>query len=301
MDCPVCHDPLEEIEQTAGLFLDYCSICGGAWFDAGEVAKLGERLPGFAAAIERAMKTLTPTPRACCRCAQPLQRAWIAEAQLEIDVCSACKGSWLDRSRFQSLRSCIYQRTGSRPAPPPAGGPLIKAPAVIGAIAAAVFLLSTRAARTRSEAARQPPPAASPEGLKTSREYEHDALFRAAEGKAAESHDDREGALDGYYTASGLYYLAIRAAKTPPEIWRLDEDYARLGARIAALELRQGRPTEAEKVQLVRLAVFERHRSLAGQADAWQGLAAASEAAGRRDEAAQRREKAASLARAASF
>lgn len=301
MDCPTCRDPLEEKAQETGLFLDLCPTCGGVWFDAGELAALGARADGFAATMERALKTLTPTPRACCRCGKPLERAWIAELELEIDICSACKGSWLARERFQKLRTYIRRKIdAAAPPPSPVQTHGFSAPAYIVIAAAAVFWLSSRAHSPHGPAGPRGPAReayAAPNGLKTPFGYEHEALLSEAEGRAAESHSDFEAALDKYYNASGLYFLAIRYSKNPDAIWRLDNRYAELGARVAAIELRQGRPAEAEKVQNVRLAVFERHHDVAGQIQAWQGLAQAAEADGRREDAAERRKRAAALAR----
>ena len=76
-------------------------------------------------------------------------------------------------------------------------------------------------------------------------------------------------------------------------------EYAKAGEPIARMAVRRNAYAESEEIQMVRLAVFERHHDLAWQARVWQEMAEALTADARPLEAVRRFNRAASLHRAA--
>jgi Zn-finger nucleic acid-binding protein len=120
MNCPACKRPLRE--KGAGEFtVDTChGGCGGIWFDAAELERVGERA---AAALHRVWQhpqreSKLADVRLCPRCPeQVLERKWFSDAKkVEIDQCAKCGGIWLDDGEFTSIYEEIKQgHVGSPP------------------------------------------------------------------------------------------------------------------------------------------------------------------------------------------
>jgi Zn-finger nucleic acid-binding protein len=289
VNCPDCRAPLEHRERWKDLTLDDCPSCGGAWFEEGELERLGERCEPFRAAVRDAWQTRQVTTRTCRSCGQMLERAWLEELEIELFSCSGCKGLWLNQDRLMRVRRYLSKRVGLEEPAKPANPPQTRRVAVFLACALAALWLLPRLRGRPAPARPRAPPA--PPQLATS--WERDARESKGKARAAEARGALDAALDGYYDAADRYYVAIATESVFSEAWRLEEEYAKVGESIARLEMRRGQPSEAEKIQKIRLDIFGRHELVAGQAAAWRGLAEASAAAGDRAVSAQRYEKAA--------
>jgi len=100
MNCPRCSSELIIVEAE-GVELDWCSECGGVWFDEGEVeALLGRRQP---------ISELFTAPEAgqdpscrCPRCSKKLLKVGLKQTVL--DQCPAGHGLWFDRGELAALR-----------------------------------------------------------------------------------------------------------------------------------------------------------------------------------------------------
>ncbi len=118
LKCPACKGPLRE-KGAGSLVVDTCyGGCGGIWFDANELERVGDRSAASLHTIwrdpQRPVKLTEP--RVCPRCeGQVLERGWFSEhIRVEIDRCPKCGGLWLDEGEF----SRIKDELGHAPVPP---------------------------------------------------------------------------------------------------------------------------------------------------------------------------------------
>lgn len=103
MDCPRCSiGKLQEIEVDE-VFIDRCRICGGLWFDQGELAQIvGGEEP------VREMEEKVPEQEgdiSCPKCRKfrlrPLCICHFDGGDVNIFRCPSCLGSWLDRGALR--------------------------------------------------------------------------------------------------------------------------------------------------------------------------------------------------------
>lgn len=105
MDCPVCIQPMNEI-QFFNIKVDGCRFCGGIWFDAGELAKFIQKgsLPKrilTPTALTDARRTVKEGERKCPRCGNLLEV--VTHQGVNVDYCQNCSGLWFDRGELLSV------------------------------------------------------------------------------------------------------------------------------------------------------------------------------------------------------
>ena len=119
--CPTCPDQTLRVINMSGVHIDLCNRCRGQWLDPGELEHLApgwktESLlaslsgapgrcykAGHAIPVEQEHCTECASPRARCpECAEPL--SMVKTAACLVDVCSRCRGLWLDSSELAALR-----------------------------------------------------------------------------------------------------------------------------------------------------------------------------------------------------
>src|SRR4030042_3038898 len=104
MLCPVCQKVMSIVEPRR-IELDYCTQCGGVWFDASEldlfIKACGLQGADFSpeALLKRPEVKETPHPRKCPLCRQKLRDVTIGEPAIIIDVCRRGQGIWFDGGR----------------------------------------------------------------------------------------------------------------------------------------------------------------------------------------------------------
>lgn len=115
MNCPHCPHPLGSIDTAQGPTVDFCTHCGGTWYDDGELeAVLG--LPRQFR-IHRAAFDPAPGPD-CPRCTTEMEEvSWPEQSPVRVDVCRSCHGVWLDRSELAQLRTAKGKPPTSHPVP----------------------------------------------------------------------------------------------------------------------------------------------------------------------------------------
>lgn len=104
LDCPRCSiGKLEEIEVD-GILIDRCKVCGGLWFDAGELTQVS----GDNASV-RDLEAEIPSGQVnvdCPRCedTQLRRQSLCVGGRNECDIyrCPSCLGSWIDRGVLRS-------------------------------------------------------------------------------------------------------------------------------------------------------------------------------------------------------
>lgn len=116
MDCPKCIGKLGEVSiridnlakaATDELNLDQCFVCGGVWFDAGELEKyLADKLTfvDSPSVGEDLRKELDQKTGKCPRCGVAMSKQPAPkDSSVTIDCCPKCRGIWLDNTEVDRL------------------------------------------------------------------------------------------------------------------------------------------------------------------------------------------------------
>jgi Zn-finger nucleic acid-binding protein len=100
--CPKCQAKLWHIDR-AGNLVEVCSGCRGMWFDGGELTVL--------LGVYRRLESGSGTETAfdCLRCGAKLHELPYPKTNVAIDVCTDCKGVWLDRGEFEELEEHLSE------------------------------------------------------------------------------------------------------------------------------------------------------------------------------------------------
>ena len=132
MDCPKCIGRLQkkeismhetsEIKELQGAVLsqtlevDQCFVCGGVWFDKGELDKyVSEKItiidsPSLGKAMDQ---ELNEKEGKCPRCKEVLKKEpYKNEATIILDVCGKCGGFWLDSTEIDRIERTNKEKLG---------------------------------------------------------------------------------------------------------------------------------------------------------------------------------------------
>jgi len=117
MMCPICHKDALIVEYQ-DIELDYCPVCHGVWFDAGELKLLMESagLEEFQLYIERIIhipEADTPEKKhKCPTCNQKMKKVYIDEdKKILVDVCYTGDGIWFDGGEVYHLVQALVEKT----------------------------------------------------------------------------------------------------------------------------------------------------------------------------------------------
>jgi Zn-finger nucleic acid-binding protein len=97
------------IVESHRIELDYCTNCGGVWFDTTELELFMEAagLPGKDFSPETLLRLpevkKTPHPRKCPICRQKMRDVAIGDPLIIIDLCRRGQGIWFDGGEVQQL------------------------------------------------------------------------------------------------------------------------------------------------------------------------------------------------------
>ena len=105
MDCPVCKNAMIVLE-LAEVEVDYCTDCGGIWFDAGEL----ELLLGNSQQTKQLLDSFkidsssTEKRRKCPICLKKMQKIVVGPSTppLLIDKCARGDGLWFDKGELKN-------------------------------------------------------------------------------------------------------------------------------------------------------------------------------------------------------
>lgn len=120
MPCPSCGFGFKEI-RIDHIVLDECRSCGGIWFEHDELRLLkdaqNERLGWldtdlFADPIK--IKAM-PSSLLCPTDDTPLARVTYDGSDIKVDVCSICKGVWLNKGELEQILSFLESKAYSQP------------------------------------------------------------------------------------------------------------------------------------------------------------------------------------------
>lgn len=108
MICPKCHIKLKEFSFGA-LKLDKCDSCNGVWFDKNELKKV---IDGRDMDLEWVHLDLWTKKEKfgarkgknqCPFCSKALVALQYDHSGVEVDICAACGGIWLDKGEMEKI------------------------------------------------------------------------------------------------------------------------------------------------------------------------------------------------------
>ena len=109
--CPACGSLMAKIYMPEkGLDLDFCNeSCGGIFFDNRELEHFDTPTSNADEILDIAMNTFfNPVNddiiRTCPSCGTTMEKEYIPEAEITIDICHICGGKFLDNGEFQKIR-----------------------------------------------------------------------------------------------------------------------------------------------------------------------------------------------------
>ena len=116
MICPVCKKDTLVLEYKQ-IELDYCQICKGAWFDAGELELLLEKggLKGATSFLTHVInhpEAMTSEKKHRCPiCGKNMRKIKVGEESgIMVDACGNGHGIWLDGGEATSLAKIIIDK-----------------------------------------------------------------------------------------------------------------------------------------------------------------------------------------------
>jgi Zn-finger nucleic acid-binding protein/DNA-directed RNA polymerase subunit RPC12/RpoP len=134
LKCPDCKAPLESFlakpPQGVDISLERCTRCGGVWGGEGRIqASFGE--------VAHPQLVGGTTHKSCAFCRILLTPA-LLPGGLSVEMCSACRGLYLDSGEFQKLGGRARKEPKeARPSQPPPPSPAPARPAQVSTFAKA--------------------------------------------------------------------------------------------------------------------------------------------------------------------
>lgn len=114
MDCPKGHGSLRRV-AVGSIRIDRCGECGGSWYDKGELRLLKDReaqgdycwidfdlwrdVDKFRAARQQRYQ--------CPKDGRQMTTVHYGEAPITVDICSECRGVWLDRDEYDEITAYL--------------------------------------------------------------------------------------------------------------------------------------------------------------------------------------------------
>lgn len=119
MTCPRCKTELAH-STVDDLELDVCFSCHGAWFDRGELEHAKDlSLPDgdwldFDIWKHPERFKVNAGEVNCPRCSRRLCRLLYGDTHVEIEVCPACHGVWLDEAELQKIIEALDKEINAK-------------------------------------------------------------------------------------------------------------------------------------------------------------------------------------------
>lgn len=115
MKCPRCKKSLSSA-LVSNTEVDYCSICLGLWFEKEELRwakdEQDKNLNWLDIDLwqDKDKFKLSFGARSCPACRIPLYEVYYGDSKVIVDVCSLCKGIWLDRGEFKKIINYLKEK-----------------------------------------------------------------------------------------------------------------------------------------------------------------------------------------------
>ncbi|MBL1218550.1 MAG: hypothetical protein D8M59_13790 [Planctomycetes bacterium] len=126
LHCPLCHDPLRQLEYE-GITIEACDACGGEFLDAdelGHVIRAREAVfpddmrqqIGCRDTVHGIPSTETQRHINCPKCSQPMSVInYCGDSGIFVDRCEGCGGFWLDADELEHVQ--VFQEEWESKAP----------------------------------------------------------------------------------------------------------------------------------------------------------------------------------------
>ena len=110
MDCPRCSKQLR-VEMHKGIEVDRCPNCEGMWLDYHELDHLEDTVMDEDQAKGTMFFKSQGGDLTCPRCAGPMSWFRYRHYDMEVDLCEAEHGFWLDKGEEKRVLEIMGQRT----------------------------------------------------------------------------------------------------------------------------------------------------------------------------------------------
>ncbi|MBI5881942.1 MAG: zf-TFIIB domain-containing protein [Elusimicrobia bacterium] len=119
MKCPKCKDAvLTEVQAGPGMAVDLCRSCSGAWLDKSEIYRFVQQPQRLYDELAKAFQSVYPSDFSCPRCGRMMLHARLESADIVLEACPGCGGTWFDAGEVQKLQAAIAE-AGPKAAPAP--------------------------------------------------------------------------------------------------------------------------------------------------------------------------------------
>ena len=114
MNCPRDKIPMAVLE-IGEVKIDQCPQCGGMWFDQGEFEAAKEQVDpdlnwlDFDIWKHKDQFQVSEHPLTCPQDDSPMVAVAYDDTGVEIDVCPACRGVWLEQGEFAKIITALEQ------------------------------------------------------------------------------------------------------------------------------------------------------------------------------------------------
>lgn len=118
--CPKCDCDLEP-RDIGPVEVDECTKCGGIWFDKDELRRAkdaaDEDLQWMDFEIWQHEDQFESKPSAhnCPVCDKAFVSLQYGDTGVQIDYCASCRGTWLDRGKFDAIVNHLEEELANRP------------------------------------------------------------------------------------------------------------------------------------------------------------------------------------------
>lgn len=124
MKCPLDGSELAPTMYEADVEVDQCPDCKGVWLEEGELERIQDavendyseelkEVPNYVSRAFDMAKAQQEADRTCPKCTTTMtKREYGLASQIMIDVCTKCRGIWLDTNELQTLE-VFFERTRS--------------------------------------------------------------------------------------------------------------------------------------------------------------------------------------------
>ena len=120
MTCPRCGGRTRK-RRIKSVQVDRCPACGGTWFAAGKLQLLKNReRAGDYCWIDidlwrdrRQFRAGRQQRLVCPRDGRPMITVRYGTSRVRVDICSACRGIWLDRAEYDKIVAYLEKRVNT--------------------------------------------------------------------------------------------------------------------------------------------------------------------------------------------
>jgi len=110
MECPKCHKPLETV-AIGHVRVERCTQCAGTWYDKGQLRVLKDKESrGDYCWIDFDLwkdignfRARSQQRYSCPRDGLPMTTVHYGDTSIAADICSECKGIWLDKGEYDEI------------------------------------------------------------------------------------------------------------------------------------------------------------------------------------------------------